>query len=68
MAGGMSGIALAQKAREKRPDLKVLFTSGYADPALMSQALQEENVGWLAKPHSTAELDQKLRELLDSES
>jgi PAS domain S-box-containing protein len=67
MAGGMSGIELAQKARELRPDLKVLFTSGYADPALMSQALLEENVAWLSKPYTTAELDQKLRELLDSE-
>ena len=68
MAGGMSGIELAQKAREQRPDLKVLFTSGYADPALVSQAVLEENVGWLAKPHTTVELDEKLRELLDSES
>jgi CheY-like chemotaxis protein len=67
MAGGMSGIELAQKAREIRPDLKVLFTSGYADPALMSQALLDENVGWLSKPYTTAELDQKLRELLNSE-
>ena len=67
MIGGMSGIELAQRAREQRPDTKVLFTSGYADPALMSQALLEENVGWLSKPYSTAELDQKLRELLDSE-
>jgi len=33
----------------------------------MSQALLEENVAWLSKPYTTAELDQKLRELLDSE-
>jgi CheY-like chemotaxis protein len=67
MAGGMSGIELAQRARKHRADLKVLFTSGYADPALMSQALLDENVGWLSKPYTTAELDQKLRELLNSE-
>jgi YesN/AraC family two-component response regulator len=67
MAGGMTGIELAQKAREKRPDLKVLFTSGFADPAIMRQALLAENVAWLSKPHSIDELDQKLRALLDSE-
>lgn len=67
MAGGMSGIELAQKARAKRPDLKVLFTSGYADPAVASQALLAENAAWLSKPHSIGELDQKLRELLDSD-
>jgi len=65
MAGGMSGIELAQKARERRPNLKVLFTSGYADPELMSHALSAENVAWLSKPYSLGELDDKLRELLD---
>ena len=66
MAGGMSGIELAEKARAIRPDLKVLFTSGYADPAVASQALMAENAAWLSKPHSIGELDQKLRELLDA--
>ncbi|HVA14916.1 MAG TPA: PAS domain S-box protein [Stellaceae bacterium] len=66
MAGGMSGIELAQKAREKRPDLKVLFTSGYAEPAVMTQALFAENAAWLGKPYSTPQLDEKLRALLDA--
>jgi CheY-like chemotaxis protein len=66
MAGGMSGIELAQKAREKRPDLKVLFTSGFAEPAVLTQALLSENAGWLGKPYSTEQLEEKLRALLDS--
>jgi PAS domain S-box-containing protein len=65
MAGGMSGIELVRQARQTRPDLKVLFTSGYAEPAVMTQALLAENAAWLGKPYSTQELDQKLRELLD---
>jgi PAS domain S-box-containing protein len=65
MAGGMSGIELAQKAREKWPDLKVLFTSGFAEPAVMTQALLAENAGWLGKPYSTDQLEEKLRALLD---
>jgi CheY-like chemotaxis protein len=65
MAGGMSGIELARKAREKRPDLKVLFTSGYAEPAVMTEAVLAENAGWIGKPYSTEELNEKLRALLD---
>ena len=64
MAGGMSGIELAQKARESRPDLKVLFTSGYAEPAVMTQALLAQHAAWLGKPYATQQLDEKLRGLL----
>jgi PAS domain S-box-containing protein len=66
MAGGMSGIELAQRAREKRADLKVLFTSGYAEPAVMTQALLAQNAAWLGKPYSSQQLAEKLRELLDA--
>jgi PAS domain S-box-containing protein len=65
MAGGMNGIELAQKARAKRPDLKVLFTSGYAEPAVMTQALLAENAAWLGKPYTTQQLDEKLHSLLN---
>ena len=64
MAGGMSGIELAQKARQKRPDLKVLFTSGYADPTMMTQALLARDAAWLGKPYTIQQLDEKLRSLL----
>ena len=35
MAGGMTGVDLAQEARRRRPGLKILFTSGYAEPAVI---------------------------------
>jgi PAS domain S-box-containing protein len=66
MAGGMSGIELAQQVRQKRPDVKILFTSGYAGPAVMSKGLLTENAGWLGKPYSTDQLLAKLRALLDA--
>ena len=65
MAGGMSGIELAQQVRQKRPDLKILFTSGYAEPAVMSKGLLTENAGWLGKPYSTDQLLEKLSALFD---
>ncbi len=34
MAGGITGVDLAQEARRRRPGLKILLTSGYAEPAV----------------------------------
>jgi PAS domain S-box-containing protein len=65
MPGGMTGIAFAQEARRRRPALKILFTSGYADPAMLTEGVPTENAGWLSKPYSTQDLQTKLRELLD---
>ena len=66
MAGGMTGIDLAQEARRRWPNLKVLFTSGYAEPAILKGGVLIENAGWLGKPYSIGELDAKLRGLLAS--
>lgn len=62
----MSGIDLAELARRYRPNLKVLFTSGYAEPALSKDRAPLANAGWLGKPYTSAALADKLRELLDS--
>ena len=64
MAGGMTGVELAQEARRQHPGLKVLFTSGYAEPAILKDGVLTENAGWLGKPYSIHELDGKLRALL----
>jgi PAS domain S-box-containing protein len=63
MPGG-TGVDLAHEARRRRPELKVLFTSGYAEPAAGKGSRLTANVGWLGKPYSINELDAKLRELL----
>lgn len=62
---GMTGIDLARAARQHRPHLKVLFTSGYAEPTLSKAGLLMENAEWLGKPYTTSELALKLRGLLD---
>jgi PAS domain S-box-containing protein len=64
MPGGMSGFDLAREARKLRPDLKILFTSGYADQAATERGLLTENARWLAKPYRTDDLATALRELL----
>jgi len=65
MAGGMTGIDLAREAGRRRPGLKTLFTSGYAEPAVIERGLPASASAWLGKPHSAPELHSKIRELLD---
>jgi CheY-like chemotaxis protein len=65
MPGGMSGIDLAREALSRRPGLRILLTSGFADPAMIEHGLQTMGAGWLAKPHSLDDLARGLRELLD---
>jgi len=62
MPGGMNGDELVEAAFAVRPNIKVLFTSGYAEPAVARQGL---GVGaWLKKPYTAAELAEKIREIL----
>jgi hypothetical protein len=65
MSGGMTGIELAQEVRRRRPEVKILFTSGYAEPAAATGGLLTTGARWLGKPYGVDELQSKLRELLD---
>jgi CheY-like chemotaxis protein len=62
MPGGMNGDELAEAASAARPDIKVLFTSGYAEPAVARQGLRAG--AWLKKPYTAAELAAKIRETI----
>ncbi|WP_047525083.1 hybrid sensor histidine kinase/response regulator [Rhizobium rhizogenes] len=64
MPGGMAGDELAHKVRALRPEIKVLFTSGYAEPTIAGRELAEAG-NWLKKPYTARELAIRLRELLD---
>jgi signal transduction histidine kinase len=67
MPGGMTGDELAKKARVARPDIKILFTSGYAEPSVAERELAAQG-SWLKKPYTAWELAIRLRELLDERS
>ena len=64
MPGGMTGDELAHKIRAMRPEIKVLFTSGYAEPTIAGRELAEAG-SWLKKPYTARQLAVRLRELLD---
>ncbi|EJZ22904.1 PAS domain S-box protein, partial [Rhizobium sp. Pop5] len=65
MPGGMTGDELAQEVRLLRPDIAVLFTSGYSEPGLASKGIVP-GAQWLRKPYTAKELALKIRELLDA--
>jgi len=64
MPGGVTGDELAVEVRSRRPGIKVLFTSGYAEPSIAGRELAQSG-SWLKKPYTARELAARLRELLD---
>ena len=57
---GMDGPAVVREARKSRPDLKILFMSGYAEGQLR-KSIDIENVNFLPKPFSVIELAEAAR-------
>ena len=66
LPGGMTGADLAAKARALRPDLKVLFTTGYARDAIVHHGRLDFGVELITKPFAYAELAARVRDLLDA--
>jgi CheY-like chemotaxis protein len=65
MPGDMNGRELAEIAVSRRPDLRVLFTSGYTENAIVHQGRLDPGVELLSKPYRRQALAMKLRAVLD---
>ena len=61
---GMNGRQLAEIARQHRPDLKVLFMTGYAEKAAERQGFLEDGMDMVAKPFSIDLLANKIRTMI----
>ena len=66
LPGGMTGAVLADEAKATRPELKVLFTTGYARNAIVHHGRLDPGVELITKPFSYAELAARVRDILDS--
>jgi PAS domain S-box-containing protein len=66
LPGGMNGRQLAEEARRRRPQLKVLFTTGYARNAIVHDGRLDTGLDLITKPFSQAALADKLREIIDN--
>lgn len=65
MPGGMNGRELANQAKIMYPKLKVLFTSGYTENAIIHHGRLDPGVNLLSKPYNRLELATKVRQVLD---
>ena len=63
---GMNGRQLAEQAKNRRPDLKVLFTTGYSRNAIVHQGRLDPGVAMIQKPITQESLAARIRDLLDA--
>ena len=61
---GISGFELSKRLASNRPDMKVLFVSGYAEQETAKRAFADPNVAYLQKPFGPAELASKVAEII----
>jgi CheY-like chemotaxis protein len=66
LPGGMNGRQLAEAARQRRPDLNVLFITGYAEKAAVRRDFLEEGMDMIGKPVALDALAAKIREMIGS--
>ncbi|HET7505332.1 MAG TPA: ATP-binding protein [Kofleriaceae bacterium] len=62
----MDGRELAEAARRERPTLRVLYTSGYTDDAVLRHGVRQAEVAFIEKPFRIHALAGKVRQVLDA--
>ena len=62
----MDGRKLADEIVQKRPGIKVLFSSGYTDDAIVRHGVLEPGIAFIQKPYRPKALARKIRDVLDS--
>jgi PAS domain S-box-containing protein len=66
LPGGLNGRQVADAARQSRPDLKVLFITGYAENAVIGNGHLDAGMEVITKPFGMANLGAKIRSLIES--
>ncbi|MGE5261071.1 MAG: CHASE3 domain-containing protein [Actinomycetota bacterium] len=66
LPGAITGRVLAEQAKDMRPGLRVLYTTGYTRNAIVHQGRLDPDVHLLNKPYTQQDLARKVRERLDS--
>jgi FixJ family two-component response regulator len=63
---GMNGRELAERLLKLQPEMKVLFTSGYAENVIVQRDVVEEKLEFISKPYSLHGLAKRIRDVLDA--
>jgi DNA-binding NtrC family response regulator len=61
----INGRELAARLTSLRPEIKVLYMSGYTDDVIVDQGILQEDIAFLQKPFTPSSLVQKVRTVLD---
>ena len=61
---GVSGPELAQRLVEQRPDLKVIYMSGYTQEAIVQHGVLKPGIAFLHKPFTSETLGRKINQAL----
>lgn len=64
LPGGMNGRQVADAARERRPELRVLFITGYAENAVLNHGHLDPGMHVLTKPFALEALASRIKELI----
>ncbi|HEY4370164.1 MAG TPA: PAS domain S-box protein [Steroidobacteraceae bacterium] len=67
LPGGLLGTSMVNKLRERRPDLKVLLTSGFSDSVIMHRGILDGSIEVLTKPYQVQDLARRVRAILDEQ-
>ncbi len=65
LPGGLNGRQVADAARATRPDLKVLFVTGYAENAVVGNGHLDAGMAVMTKPFAVAALAARVREIIE---
>ena len=62
----MNGKEVASRLLQDRPDMKVIFMSGYTSDAIVSRGVLDEGIEFLEKPFTSTSVAKRVRQILDS--
>jgi len=64
----MNGIELAEKIKQIKPNIKILYASGFADDRFLKQDSKNMNRYFIQKPYTLFSISQKILEVLGKDS
>jgi DNA-binding NtrC family response regulator len=63
---GLTGRELAEQVSETRPEIRVLYMSGYPESVIASQGVLDQGISFVSKPFNAADLLEHVRAVLDA--